>query len=226
MISNLVSINVVIAKIVRDLGLNHSNEEIPENDFIEWIAEALLHVGAYAQFQEKYIELEVDNFGAELPCDFYNLIKINNSYSSNYINKGLINEECSTSDYKMTSNGYNINFNKITTGYRYGSIGLTYMAFPVDQDGAPLIPDNQSYKDLCFWKIVYQLAIRGYNFTNPQLKDINFSRQKLNFYTLQSRAEANMASPDMMNSLTRYWRSWGTSGGKNKSFNSWNSYKF
>ncbi len=231
MINQLTSINVVIAKIIRDLGLNQSNEEIPVNDIIEWCAEALLHVGAYAQFQEKIVELKIEDYKSKLPCDFYKFMDVCGGYYDNDFTKEIISEECTKSNYinyNGNARGHNINFDNITTSYRYGTMTLRYLAMPVDEEGAPMIPDNQSFRDLLFWKVVYQLAIRGYNFTSPQLRNIDFSRQKLNFYTLQSRGEANMPDITNINSTSSWFKSWssGYYGGKSiRDFN-WNSRHF
>jgi hypothetical protein len=213
MIFPLTSIKVVIAKIIRDLGLNQSNDEIPVNDFIEWCAEALLHVGSYTQMKEKVAEIDISDHKGKLPCDFYSMKSIcGGNYYGEYYNSSIVSEECSTSSTPYTGNyyGYNINFDTITTGYRYGTMMIQYLAMPVDEEGAPMVPDNQSFRDLLFWKVVYQLAIRGYNFTNPQLKDMHVSRQKLNFYTLQARGEANM--PDVTNQarISSMFKSWGS----------------
>lgn len=212
MIYQLTSINVVIAKIIRDLGLNQSNEEIPVNDFIEWCAEALLHVGAYAQFQEKIVEINISDYKSKLPCDFYKMIDIcGGGYYDNYFTKEIISEECTKSNY-ITYNGdargFNINFDNITTSYQSGTMIIKYQAMPVDEEGAPMVPDNQSFRDLLFWKCVYQLAIQGRKFASPQMNDINFSRQKLNFYTLQSRAEANMPDITTQKQVSAWFKSW------------------
>lgn len=217
MIYQLTSINLVIAKIIRDLGLNQSNDEIPVNDFIEWCAEALLHVGSYYQMKEKTCILEINDFKSKLPCDFYKLNEIIGGY---YYNEGINNNY-------LGNRGYHINFDNITTNYQSGQIRLRYLAMPIDEEGAPLIPDNQSFRDLLFWKVVYQLSIRGYNFTNSQLKDTNFSRQKLNFYTNQARAESNMPDATTIDRVSSRFKSW-TSSFPNcniRNYN-WNSHHF
>lgn len=232
MINQLTSINVVIAKIIRDLGLNQSNEEIPVNDIIEWCAEALLHVGAYAQFKEKVVELTIEDYKSKLPCDFYKIIDIcGGYYYDNYFTKEIISEECTKSNqiyYHGDARGFNINFDNITTSYRSGTMVLKYLAMPVDEDGAPMIPDNQSFRDLLFWKVAYQLGIRGYNFTNPIMKNIEFTGGKKNFYTVQARAEANAPDVTNIDSASKWFSSWGKGyyGNRNiRDFN-WNSRHF
>ena len=74
MIYKLTSINTIITKIVRDLGLG--NQDIPYQDYIEWIAEALKQIGAYNQFEEKEDTIDIHNYSGELPCDFYKLVRL------------------------------------------------------------------------------------------------------------------------------------------------------
>lgn len=79
MIYNLEKIDRVIAMINRNLGLG--KDEIPYQDFIEWIADALEHIGCYYQFTETDAYLKVDNYRALLPCDFYQMIALQDGCS-------------------------------------------------------------------------------------------------------------------------------------------------
>jgi len=74
MIYKLESINVVISKIVRDLGLG--NQDIPYQDFVEWVADALLQIGAYAQFKEMEAVVDITDYSGILPCDLYKLVRL------------------------------------------------------------------------------------------------------------------------------------------------------
>ena len=131
----LVSSKTVILKIVRDLGLGST--EIPWQDLVEWIGEGLQHIGAFAQFEERTADLEVDGYRAKLPCDFY-AARPNNNIA------------------------YRLQGDNLLVGFPLGVItGFTYLAFPVDEEGFPLVPDNISYATALFWKCAMQLSIRG-----------------------------------------------------------------
>lgn len=101
------------------------------------------------------------------------------------------------------ANDYAINFDTITASFRYGYIGLRYLAIPVDQDGYPLIPDNVSFMDAMVWKCAYHLSLRGHQFKNPQLNDFEACKAYWNTYCLQARAEGNAPDPDMTERLGR-----------------------
>lgn len=74
MIYKLDSIDRIIDKIIRDLGIGQDN--IPYADFVEWIADALQHIGSYYQFTEKACTVIIDNFEGLLPCDLYKVIRM------------------------------------------------------------------------------------------------------------------------------------------------------
>jgi hypothetical protein len=131
----LISTKVIILKIVRDLGLG--DREIPWQDFVEWIGEGLQHIGAIGQLVAKEVDLEVEGFRAKLPHDFFS------ARPNGHI------------PYKIQGDNITVGFDKgIITSFRY-------MAFPVDEEGFPLVPDNISYHTALFWKVAMQLAIRG-----------------------------------------------------------------
>jgi hypothetical protein len=56
---------------------------------------------------------------------------------------------------------YKINDNYIITTFKEGaSVLMAYKAFPVDEDGYPLIPDNEKFKQAVQWYIMHKLAFR------------------------------------------------------------------
>jgi len=231
----LISINTVISKVVRDLGLG--TDEIPWQDFIEWTAEGLNHIGAHSQYESKIIPIPIANYVGELPCDFYMLSNINHyrptteiynaktqeeiqavidnmfeirhniplyywpALSANFMLMDKINynrperftEQPNTE--KGNRNSFTIHNGRITVGFQCGFVEIQYLSLPVDCDGYPLVPDSVDFFDALFWKIVYQLSIRGYTFPNTQLNDVQFTRSMWLRYCGQARADSNMMDP-------------------------------
>jgi len=74
MIHNLETLDRTIDKICRDLGLGQ--DDIPYADFIEWIADALQHIGAYQQFTEKECIVRIEDYEGLLPCDLHKVIRM------------------------------------------------------------------------------------------------------------------------------------------------------
>jgi len=260
MIYNMEKVDRVISKIVMDLGLGQT--DIPFGDFVEWIADALQHIGAYPQFVEKSCIISINDYSGLLPCDTYKVIRMKKSMSIpegdidpdggfyggtlvNMLNKAGVDYESldAYERYKIiavpgiahvgyiddlsvladklgyngnlignaphtrhTANDYNINFNKVTTGFRYGFIELQYLSFATDERGWPLVPDDVSFRDALFWKCAYHLSMRDPKcLKNPRMQDMEYCRQMWNKYCVQARAGANM--PDMA-TLERIKNQW------------------
>lgn len=153
----LLSSKQVILKIVRDLDMG--DKAIPWQDFIEWIAEAMQHIGAYAQYVEKEADIEIDNYQGSLPCDFY-------AAKANAIKHKIQGDSILCELEK----GY-------LTKFRY-------LAMPLDDEGFPLIPDHVSYTTALFWKVAMQLSIQG-KLPNKELS-YAVCRSRWNWYCLQA----------------------------------------
>lgn len=74
MIGHLEPIDRIINRVIRDLGLGE--EEIPYQDYIEWAADALEHIGAYDQLTQKECLIGINEHRGTLPCDYMELIDI------------------------------------------------------------------------------------------------------------------------------------------------------
>jgi len=198
------SIKVGLRKIMSDLGYTQSTAaEFPWQDSIEWIGEALGQIGAYTQYNAKEVDLVIKDYKAKLPCDFIHLKRIVNAdYNSpqgiydNRNNNLLGNNTDSTTQRgeRLLGNSdtdfdYNIVLDNIISTVKDGNLKIQYLAMPTDEEGFPLIPDNESYKEAFFWKVARQIAIRG-KLPNERLT-VDYCDQQWNWYCGQARAEAN-----------------------------------
>lgn len=258
MIDKLTSVNVVINKIIRDLGLE--NQEIPFHNYIEWIAEALEHIGSYAQFTEKETTLTVENYVAMFPCDYHQLIQLKNPCSitpkvtSGYkpqvlaqaldalelrdgkecpvitpeafrilqlsgghkgeysnignqlkSNEGLISEVSVNTDISITELDYNVQHGHVRTAFQDGFIVMKYLAMPVDCDGFPMVPDDISFSEACYWKVCEKLRMRGFQFNAQEMNDLHFLKNEWRMYCMQARGKANMPDLETLDQLAQSW---------------------
>lgn len=189
MINKTTSCKLVIAKIYRDLGLNDPNYEY---DMIEWIGEALDFIGAGVQFETKISTIQVENFKGLLPVG---LVVINQlRYDDKYIKynpssfKGQIDN--SPNHYANTEETYTLNPNFIVTTFEEGEVEISYKAVAVDEDGYPLVPDNQYYREALFWYCLKQMLLKGYQ---PKMEQMTyeFAMQQWKFYCTAARNKAN-----------------------------------
>lgn len=210
-----ISCKTIIAKVYRDLQLK---EEEPFMDMIEWLAEALEFIHVYPQYIHKVCRLDVKNFKAELPCDFIGLESLeyngtNMLYSSNQFgpkdhtptgryytpysyNQDKIDNVLLVKDYSIRGLGeFTIEGPWIKTSFKEACLHIKYVAYPSDEEGYPLVPDHQSFKEALFWFITYKYlygkALRGE-------VDTGFYTDafaKWQYYCNQAGAEAMM--PDL-----------------------------
>lgn len=64
-----------------------------------------------------------------------------------------------------------LNPNYIHASFETGEIKLHYIAFPVDDEGLPLIIDEYHYKECVFWYIVFKMLLSGYKHPELRLRD-------------------------------------------------------
>ena len=241
MIYKLTSVKTVIYQVMTDLNISDTDVQI--DDFIEWIGRALQHIGCHYQLTEKEAIIEIENYKGELPCDLYQVSRMIYNNRRLHNNESLIGStQNQINNNSFTGIDYNITHNIITTAFESGEIVIQYTAFPVDEEGLPLVPDNPSFKDACFWRCVYQLCIRGYEFKNTQLRDIQYTKKMWNDYCRSARAAGNMPNLDMTQRLlnnylrlkvdkNQHWKFFADNGRQEslslggKSYNTGNNYR-
>jgi hypothetical protein len=194
MIYQLQSIKILVSEVVSNLALG--DREINYQDMYSWIADGLKHIGAYYQFTHKTADIEIEDYKGELPCDFYAMVRYmgsNQSTDSIFSNSYLIGDSDTTvENTSNNTNNYKINHNIITVGFREGTFSIQYLAFPLDDEGLPMVPDNEEYRNALYWKIIFHLGMQGYEFKNKKLNDIEYTGNKWNRLKISARAEAYM----------------------------------
>jgi len=292
-----ISSKAIIRKVMRDLKPNDDNWI---DDAVEWIGEALEHIGASSQLCLKKRVLNIEDHKALLPSDLYyiNQVAVNNSvkpdiaseldtlvdkvkslkstvkeyneklesevvksangtytsnittddlatydtqYKSNTIELNEINSRIivlegmffgvgdsgSSSQLQPLSYGastfhdgihcdscvnetsdnkdsYIIDCDYIKTSFPTGKVCLSYMAFPIDEDCFPLVPDDISYKDAMFWYIFRQLLLGGWDKPTNKI-DYAFADQRWRYYCTQARNSANFPDIDKAESFMNQW---------------------
>lgn len=215
--SNTVSLKSIISKVYRDLGID---EEYDTISLIEWAVEALRFVNAYEQYEDKECCLEVCNYRSEdLPCDLVSILEVEhngiqldkgsadrnfNNTRGNYITKpysynlGVMDSlplKLGQLYYLSTNDNFIIKDGYIKTNFKDSTIKIKYKSLPVDEDGIPLIPDDESYRAAIFWYIAHKY------FYVQSIKDQNLrwfyqdAEIKWNKYCKQAGAKAMM--PDI-----------------------------
>lgn len=210
-----ISCKTVVAKVYRDLQLT---EEGPFMDMIEWLAEALEFIHVYPQYIHKTCKIEIVNYKGEIPCDFIGLDAveyngINTLYASNifgpqdtpksgrYYTPYSYNQEKINNVLLVKNNiigpetSFSIDGSWFKTSFKEGELYIRYTAYPSDDEGYPLVPDHQSFKEALYWYITYKYLYAKVlkDEINPRFYDDAFT--KWQYYCNQAGAEAMM--PDL-----------------------------
>ena len=111
--------------------------------------------------------------------------------------------ECTTKEMKLKE-CYYAESDKIKTSFVSGVVCVSYMAFPIDDDCYPLVPDSISFKEAMFWYVYKQILLGGQSPTNNGI-DYNYADQKWRYYCTQARNEAVFPDIDRYESFMNQW---------------------
>ena len=231
MIYKYTSIKRVISKVFSDLDLQENTHRVL--DFIEWSGEALKKIGAFPQMITKTLGkedlplLKIYDYQAKLPSDLHTINQVahartshgpfesmryaTGSFSSNHEITNVI--EDSSDKHSSTEHGtilsydlvYNIQGGYIKTNLRDGYLMISYQAIPVDGDGFPLIPDDESFLEALYWYINMKLLYP--EFRSGQVRDAIYydAKSSWNYYRKQAYGNAMMPDGDQLESIKNVW---------------------
>lgn len=200
------NINVIADRISRNQLLT----DIPFETILDYTMEFIKLVGMPKAFIEKTAIVEIDDYKGLLPCDLYNIIQIRTD-TGNYF-RG------STDSFHMSSNKNKEGNNRRNTGLTYkiqGSciitsipkctIEISYMAFPLDEDGYPLIPDNGSYARALEEYITVECYTNLFDQGKITPQVLQNRQQRYAWAVAQAQTELIRPSIDQMVSITNMW---------------------
>ncbi len=134
-------------------------DDVTEDDVITYAIELIGVVGIPPLFEHKVVDLKIDKYRAELPCDFVEEkgVKCCNNNAFN----------ASTDMYRIEESKtniptYKIQGNFIVTSIDKGYIRLAYTAIKTDNDGYPMIVDDQTFIRALVSYIVYKRVYTNY----------------------------------------------------------------
>lgn len=100
---------------------------------------------------------------------------------------------------------YNLNNNFIFTNFQEGCVEIAYTAFPTDEKGLPLIPDDIKFIRACVCYIAEREAFKLW-LTN-RLDDSKYNKilQDRMYYIGAANTRGNMPNKDKMESMKNQW---------------------
>lgn len=99
---------------------------------------------------------------------------------------------------------YYVEADKIKTSFNAGKICLSYMAFPLDDECYPLVPDDISFKEAMFW-YVYKKMLLGNMTPSQNGIGYEFAEMQWKYYCTQARNAANYPDIDGYESFMDQW---------------------
>ena len=100
---------------------------------------------------------------------------------------------------------YKLNNDYIFTNFKYGFIEMSYKAYPVDEMGMPMVPDNIKFIKAVEWYLISRIDYKRWRTTrNPSDEKMwLYSDKEYLWYAQSARSAAHMPSLAMMESIKR-----------------------
>lgn len=144
MAESYTNIRLILDKIMRHPLMR----DISLETAVDYTVDFMRIVGVPSMFMEKTEVVEVKNYRALLPCDYYQMIQVRkiNGPAFRYSSDSFHMSECKDNNKRdLADLTYKIQGNLIYTSIEEGEIELSYEAIATDSEGYPLLPDNSSF---------------------------------------------------------------------------------
>lgn len=226
--------SVSLKEVMFEVMRNPMMKDISFEDAASFAISALHLINAPLIYKDKVTQplVDIQEFKGELPFD---LVKIRGvrviqnqdnhdfdsiplTYATDIFHKAL---NCNTmftkqsrEKYKETGYidyrneyTYTVQQNKIFTSFEEGKIEISYQALDVDEEGFPLIPDNQKVKEAIKYYIMRQYLEPLFIMGKISDKAYNYVEQQYNWYIGAAQSATKLAGMDQleatMNAINR-----------------------
>lgn len=218
---NTVSLKRVIWKVMNSRLMQDLTYELAA----EFASEAIRLIGAPLAYEDKVTRppLKVIDHKAQMPAGVI-LVRGVRAFSSNHILEkevgipmtwatDIYHESvgCEEQDGKCADLGFEVTYtiqsNVITTSFSTGYVEVAYQALATDEDGFPLVPDNQDFLLALEYYIRYRYLEPLWEVGKITDKVFNRIDQMKSWYIGAAQSDMQLANMDhveaMMNSVNR-----------------------
>jgi hypothetical protein len=208
-----ISTKQVIDTFYNDMNLQL---EVRHLTLIDWIGRALELMCTNAQLDYKRAVITIVNHRGILPCDFYEAesvwrdnktLKIGFQDVYPTLPKLSPDNTKTAREYRLKGKDvYVIGYPYIYTDIAKKDLVLRYTAFATDEDGYPMIPDLEEYKEALTAFIMYKVK-HAELFAN-KISPNEYQFFELDWKRKKSKAEARvlLPTPDYVQSLGNLWQ--------------------
>lgn len=214
--SKFISIYRVIESLYRDEGYT---QQINKSDMLEWIGEAIDLLRLKLAYIEKVTgtdannpTIKIENYRGELPCDLHSIIQVREYCAKipmrmrtdtfHHGNKTDIR----VPDYNYNQDiTYSINDNYIFTSVETMEVEMSYLAYKLDEDGYPMIPEDTLVVKAIKAYLTYKLDHRLWR--NQLISDKVYTDSEQEWYLTSKQAMVRASTPswDQLESFKNQW---------------------
>jgi hypothetical protein len=116
------------------------------------------------------------------------------------------NMHCTDNDFGCKSaNTYTVNGNYIFTSFDHGSVMMAFLAIPTDEEGYPLIPADEWWRQAVQYEIAYKIAMKLFIQGNIADKVYQHIERERDWKVAQAVNKSKMPSIDEMESFKNQW---------------------
>ena len=111
---------------------------------------------------------------------------------------------------RMSPYRYKVNNGVVFTDFKEGFINIAYKAYPVDNEGFLMIPDDEKLRAAVKYHLIYKIDYRAWrvNPASPGMKALlNDSEQRRDFYAGAARNKSHIPNVSKMESIKNRWLS-------------------
>ena len=200
---NTISLKEIIGRIKRHPLI----ESLPEETIVDYSVDFLRIMGLCETFDDKVVTLQLKNYMAALPEDFYEITQVRTIPSFNY--REPIYFRSTTDTFYKSPNKYD----KVPYTYklqgsviicspmREGNIEVAYKAIQLDDCGLPVVPDNAKFIRALEAYIKVQKFTELFELGQIQLPVLQNAQQEYCFAAGAVHTDMKMPSLDEMESI-------------------------
>ena len=132
------NIRIVLDKILRHPLM----QDLSLETAVDYTVDFMRIVGTPRMFTEKISIIELKDYRAELPNDYYQMIQVKGNGDTMY---NYATDSFHLSNTHNTNKTYKVQGHIIYSSSKDDNLEISYLAIETDSDGFPLIPDNSSF---------------------------------------------------------------------------------
>lgn len=203
---NYTNIKLIMDRLQRHPLMSDINFET----VVDYAVEFIKIVGTPPSFLDKTELLEVKDYRAELPCDFYEVIQVRTAHPEGNAHEHTFRHtsdsfHMSPKKPKWSDLTYKIQGTCIITSIEKGMIEIAYKAMPVDDEGYPLIPDNSSFSRALELYIKLQWFTIQFDLGKISAQVLSNTQQQYAWAVGQAQTDLIRPSLDQMEVITNMW---------------------